>query len=227
MLVDVARDPGDGRLATSGRTSSPDGATMTAHVQNPMPSSSATGQVRDPLPKERVVERLRVLTNSHLRSLTTRRQPTITLDARPGTAGAVRLPRSHVVRSACGLTSFVGLLAVDGTLLEANQTTATPPELSACEVLGRPFWESRWWSWSPTVQLRMQDAVARVGVGEVMRFPETALVRKNQLITLDLAWAPLVRDGVVTALICSAIDLTSRRGAGSRPIGAETLPPHA
>ena len=103
------------------------------------------------------------------------------------------LPHSHAVRSACGLTSFLGLLSVDGVLLEANHSASTPPEFSLHDALGRPFWEAAWWSWSPSVQELLRGAVARAGIGRVMRYPETALVRRNQLITVDLVWLPIIR----------------------------------
>jgi PAS domain-containing protein len=175
-----------------------------------------------------LADRLRALTSTHLRSLQTtrrRRYPARSINAGAAMALEVRLPRSHVVRTARGLTSFVGLLALDGTLLEINQSAATPPELSASDALGRPFWTSSWWSWSPVVQQRVRDTVARVGAAEVVRYAETALVRRNQLITLDLAWAPLVKADVVTALICSAIDITGDREPDSRTRIAEALAP--
>jgi PAS domain-containing protein len=201
---------------------------MTADAQSQLPSSAAIGPPYGVPSQARVVGRLRTLTNSHIRSLVSarrRRHPAISLDAMTGTATVRRLPRSHVVRSAYGLTSFVGLLAFDGTLLEANQSATTPLELSACDALDRPFWEAGWWSWSPIVQQRLREAVARVGAGEVMRYAETALVRRNQLITVDLAWAPQVRADVVTGLICSVIDLTGRREQDSRPLEARAFAP--
>lgn len=124
---------------------------------------------------------------------------------------APQLPSSHAVRSARGLTSFLGLLSVDGVLLEANQPVSSPPELSGHAMLGQPFWEAAWWNWSPSVQERLRGSVARVATGGVIRYNETALVRRNQLITVDLAWVPAVRAGRVTALICSVVDLSGAR----------------
>ena len=129
-------------------------------------------------------------------------------------APPVRLPRSDVVRSACGLPSFLGLLSLDGTLLEFNHTATTPPERDLQHAVDRPFWDATWWSWSPLVQHRLRTAVAHVAGGGVLRYPETALVRHNQLITMELAWAPLASAGVVTGVICSAVEITGRDPAG-------------
>jgi PAS domain-containing protein len=121
---------------------------------------------------------------------------------------------SHAVRSASGLTSFLGLLSVDGTLLESNQSASTPLDFSAQDALGRPFWEAIWWSWSPIVQQRLRSTVREVATGRVFRYHETALVRRNQLITVDLACAPIRGGGRATALICSVVDLSGSRQTG-------------
>jgi hypothetical protein len=139
-------------------------------------------------------------------------------DLPAGVLATVRLPRSHAVRSARGLASFVGLLSIEGALLEANDTALIRADLSACDAIGLPFWDAAWWSWSPTVQDRVRAALALVVAGATVRYDETALVRRNQLITVDLAWAPLARAGAVTAVVCSAIDLGGRRAAGARDV---------
>jgi len=123
--------------------------------------------------------------------------------------GARRL-FSAVVRTVGGRTGFLGLLAPDGTLLEANQTASAPPERDLQDTLDRPFWDAAWWAWSPTVQQRLRTSVAQVAAGGTLRYPETALVGRTRLITVDLAWAPVLRAGSVTALLCSAVDV----GAG-------------
>jgi len=125
-------------------------------------------------------------------------------------APPVSRPLSWVVRTARGLTGFLGLLAPDGTLLEANQTASAPPERDLQDTLDRPFWDAAWWAWSPTVQQRLRTSVAQVAAGGTLRYPETALVGRTRLITVDLAWAPVLRAGSVTALLCSAVDV----GAG-------------
>jgi len=128
--------------------------------------------------------------------------------------------RSHTVLSAYGLNSFVGLLSLDGTLQDSNLSASPAPELSGCDALGHPFWDAAWWDWSPLVQQRLRTAVIRVAAGRVIRYNDTALVRRNQLITVDLAWAPVVRRGSVTALICSVIDITGDRRSAAAGAGA-------
>jgi len=137
--------------------------------------------------------------------------------AAAGHAPAPRSPRSDVIRSACGLPSFLGLLSLDGILLEFNHTATTRPEHDLHHAVDLPFWDATWWSWSPLVQQRLRAAVAQVVAGRVLRYSETARVRGNQLITMDLAWAPLVSSGIVAGVICSAIEITGREPAAPAP----------
>lgn len=53
----------------------------------------------------------------------------------------------------------MGLLSLDGILLEANRMALAAADPDADDALGRPFWEATWWSWSPAVQQRLRDAV--------------------------------------------------------------------
>jgi len=196
---------------------------MTGHVDNDISTALGDGQAGAVARRGRALELLRALTDGHLRTSRTQRQfqasaaPTSAAAvplAATGSAPAIREPRSEVIRSACGLPSFLGLLSLDGTLLEFNHTPTTPPERNLHHALDRPFWEATWWSWSPLVQHRLRAAVAHVVAGQVLRHHETALVRRNQLITMELAWAPLISSGTVAAVICSAIEITGREPVG-------------
>ena len=40
---------------------------------------------------------------------------------------------------------FIGLMSVEGTLLEVNQTALTFAGIRAEDVIGKPFWETAWW----------------------------------------------------------------------------------
>jgi hypothetical protein len=195
---------------------------MTGHVTHEISTDSRDRPAGGAARRGRALELFRTLADGRLRTHRTERRiparpvPTNTavdLSAANGLAPAIRVPRSEVIRSACGLPSFLGLLSLDGTLLEFNQTATTPPELNLHHTLDQPFWEATWWSWSPLVQHRLRAAVALVVTGRVLRHNETALVRRHQLVTMDLAWAPLISSGTVTGVICSAIEIPGREPA--------------
>ncbi len=109
-----------------------------------------------------------------------------------------------------GLFTFVGLCTPDGTLVEANHTALAAAGLSAADVVGRPFWETYWWSYDPHVQHRLRDAIDRCRQGISSRFDARVRVADGHLITIDFQLVPLIEHGEVTALVPSGLDVTDR-----------------
>lgn len=102
------------------------------------------------------------------------------------------------------LGHFVGLLTPDGTLLEANATALRAGGVSRDDVIGRPFWEAPWWSYSTDVQRRLRDAIDRAGNGEVVRYDAAVMARDagRSLTTIDFQLTPVRdADGVVRYLV--------------------------
>ncbi len=110
-----------------------------------------------------------------------------------------------------GLFIFVGLLDVDGTLTEANRAALTAAGLDAPDVLGRPYWETYWWSWSPEVQEQLKDAIDRAAHGESSRYDVKMRLAGDQLTTIDFQLVP-VRDaeGSVIGMVLSGTDVSER-----------------
>ena len=110
-----------------------------------------------------------------------------------------------------GLFIFVGLLDVDGTLTEANRAALTAAGLDAPDVLGRPYWETYWWSWNPDVQQQLKEAIDRAAHGESSRYDVQMRMAGDQLTTIDFQLVP-VRDaeGVVIGMVLSGTDVSER-----------------
>ncbi len=109
-----------------------------------------------------------------------------------------------------GLFAFVGLCSPDGTLLEANEFAVVATGLDEADLVGHPFWDGYWWSYDPDVQEKVRAAVGRAAAGEASRFDIWARVAGGRLVPIDFQLVPIVEDGVVTALVPSAIDITAR-----------------
>ena len=109
---------------------------------------------------------------------------------------------------------FIGLLDVEGTLREANQTALAFAGLRPQDVIGKPFWETPWWSHSPALQERLRKAIRAAGRGEVVRFEATHPGRDNRLRHIDFSLKP-VHDasGKVILLIPEGRDITERKEA--------------
>jgi PAS domain S-box-containing protein len=109
---------------------------------------------------------------------------------------------------------FIGLMGVDGTLLEANDTALRFAMVRSRDVIGRKFWDTPWWSHSPELQARLRDAVRRAAGGEAVRFEATHPGPDGRVHDVDFSLKP-VRDaeGAVTLLIPEGHDITERKEA--------------
>ncbi|MEO0735393.1 MAG: EAL domain-containing protein [Cyanobacteria bacterium J06649_12] len=107
---------------------------------------------------------------------------------------------------------FIGLLAVDGTLIEANQTALRFGGLNRGDVVGRPFWQASWWSLSPVTQAQLQSSIERAAQGEFIRYEVDVLGANHQIITIDFSLRPVVNDaGKVTLIIPEGRDISDRK----------------
>lgn len=107
---------------------------------------------------------------------------------------------------------FVGVLTPDGTLVEANRAPLLAAGIELEDVVGRPFWDTYWWSHDPALQARLREACAAAAAGERVRFDVEVRMAGGALMPIDFQIAPL-RDaqGRLTHLIPSAVELTERR----------------
>ncbi len=118
----------------------------------------------------------------------------------------------HAVLNA--LFVFVGILDLEGTLLDANDPPLKAANLVMDDVRGKPFWECYWWSFSQSAQAHLRDAIARTRCGEVVRFDAKVRLADNRFITIDFLLAPLFdHAGRITHLIASGVDITRRERA--------------
>lgn len=99
---------------------------------------------------------------------------------------------------------FVGLASVDGTLLEANTAALVAGGLRRDEVVGKPFWQARWWAHDPAVQEQLKDAIRRAAKGEPVRYEVEVLAAAagTALLAIDFSLTPLLDDsGAVRYLV--------------------------
>ena len=109
---------------------------------------------------------------------------------------------------------FIGLLDVEGTLLEANETALAFAGLRPQDVIGKPFWETPWWTHSPALQKQLRDAVQAASHGSVVRFEATHPGRDDRLHYVDFSLKPVYdARGAVVLLIPEGHDITERKAA--------------
>ncbi|WP_218933702.1 PAS domain-containing protein [Rubripirellula lacrimiformis] len=109
------------------------------------------------------------------------------------------------------MLGFVGVLAVDGTLLEANATALQGGGLSRDDVVGKKFWDCGWWSYDPVIVNRLKDSIARAAAGEVVRYDVQVRMAGDTRITIDFMLVPVRnKANVVTHLVPSGVDISDR-----------------
>jgi len=109
---------------------------------------------------------------------------------------------------------FVGLLRTDGTLLEANQTACESCGVRKEDVVGKPFWDTPWWSHSEEMRDRIRSAVRRASAGEFVRVEVTQRGTGDAILEVDFSLTP-VRDegGRVVLLIPEGRDVSALKAA--------------
>jgi PAS domain S-box-containing protein len=107
---------------------------------------------------------------------------------------------------------FIGLLAPDGTVLEANRAALDFAGVTAAEVVGRPYWETPWWAHSAEAQARLRDAIAAAAAGAFVRFETEHRGAHGVVVVVDFSLKPVRDDdGRVTLLVPEGHDVTEAR----------------
>ena len=64
---------------------------------------------------------------------------------------------------------FIGLLDPDGIVIEANRTSLDFIGTDIGAIVGKPFWEGVWWSYSPDAQKTLIEAIREAKNGKFVR----------------------------------------------------------
>jgi PAS domain S-box-containing protein len=110
-----------------------------------------------------------------------------------------------------GPSMFVGLMTPQGILIEANRPALEAAGLKPEDVLGKPFEETYWWTYSREVQEQLREAIARAVRGEVSRYDVQVRIADGQIIDVDFSLQPVREAGEVVFLVPSASVITERK----------------
>jgi PAS domain S-box-containing protein len=107
---------------------------------------------------------------------------------------------------------FTGLIAPDGTALEANQTALAVAGLKKEEVIGRPIWETEWFKISRQTQEKLRQSVARAAQGEFIRYEMDIWGANQRVIPIDFSLRPMFNEsGEVIYIIPEGRDITDAK----------------
>ncbi|WP_404381759.1 PAS domain S-box protein [Caenispirillum salinarum] len=109
---------------------------------------------------------------------------------------------------------FIGLLARDGRLLKVNRTALRFIDHEEADLIGRPFWQTPWWTHDPAAQKRLRDALKTAAAGRADRFEATHEDAAGTEHVVDVSITPVFGPGGhITHLIAEGRDLTAQREA--------------
>ncbi len=107
---------------------------------------------------------------------------------------------------------FIGLLAPDGTVLEANSTALEFIGAKEADVIGHKFWDTPWWTSSPSPLQTLKQAIAEAQAGRFVRFEAEHKGLSGRTITVDFSLKPIKDEtGKVIFLIPEGHDISERK----------------
>ena len=113
-----------------------------------------------------------------------------------------------------GTYEYIGLLAPDGTLLEANRASLEFADNTRDDVVGRPFWDTPWFTGTPGAPEVIRESVARAAKGEFIRFEATVQRPSGECPTFDISFHPIRNEqGQVVLIVPEGRDITERKRA--------------
>jgi len=107
---------------------------------------------------------------------------------------------------------LIGLLDVDGKVLEVNRTALDFADLEEADVIGRPFWEIVWEGLSEEARVRIRAAIMNAAEGNSVRYEEEVVIADGNRRIIDFTLKPVLdEDGHVVLIIPEGRDITSSR----------------
>ncbi|MGL5059115.1 MAG: PAS domain S-box protein, partial [Microcoleus sp.] len=107
---------------------------------------------------------------------------------------------------------FMGLLSVEGIVIEVNQTALNVITIDRSDVIGQPFWETPWWTHFPQQQDRLRQAIDRAARGEFLRFETQHFWSDGTVIFVDFSLKPFFdENGQVVLLIPEGREIGDRK----------------
>jgi signal transduction histidine kinase/CheY-like chemotaxis protein len=107
-----------------------------------------------------------------------------------------------------------GLLALDGTLLEANATSLAAIAAKAGDVIGKSFWDTPWFTGTAGMPEKVKQVLADVATNGRAYREEITVDLPTGRRSFDFSMRPMRDDrGEIVAVVPEAVETTDRRNA--------------
>ncbi|MGB7038025.1 MAG: response regulator, partial [Xanthobacteraceae bacterium] len=105
---------------------------------------------------------------------------------------------------------FQGYMTPEGTLLDANRASLEGIHATVDEVVGRPYWETPWFSATPGMPEDIRQAVARAAAGENVQQSVVLNLPDGERM-FDISLRPVKNErGAVVGIVPEAVETTQR-----------------
>jgi PAS domain S-box-containing protein len=126
--------------------------------------------------------------------------------------------RQEIARiSPDSMTQFVGLLDLEGGVLEINQAALDAAGIELAEIEKKPFWTSFFWRDSDEVQTTLRDAIRRAARGEFVRWNTEIYGRagSKERVMIEASMCPVKNErGNVVFITAEGRDIAQRKPNG-------------
>jgi PAS domain S-box-containing protein len=112
------------------------------------------------------------------------------------------------------MVQFVGLLDVEGNVMEINKVALDAVGIALSEVRGRPFWTTFWWQVSAQINATLRACIRRAAAGEFVRWDTPIYGRAGgkETIIIDASLMPVRDDsGKVVFIAAEGRDITEKK----------------
>ena len=110
--------------------------------------------------------------------------------------------------------NFIAMTSLDGTVFRINKTAIQFERAKEEDLLGKPFWNTPFWTHSEKMQDRLRNAITRAAKGNVVRMEVTHTDAKGRLLYIDFSLKPLRDDhDNIIYLLGEGRDITKRKRA--------------
>ncbi|MBP9092827.1 PAS domain S-box protein [bacterium] len=118
---------------------------------------------------------------------------------------------------------LIGLLTVDGLVIDANLAALNSVAVTLADVEGKPFWQCPWWTQNEESQRQIREGIDLAAAGQFVRF-QAEHVGPNGNIFVDFSLQPVFdEDGKVVLLIPEGRDITELKAAQEKLRESEAM----
>jgi PAS domain S-box-containing protein len=130
---------------------------------------------------------------------------------RKQTAEALRASEQQLRAIYDGTYEYIGLLTLEGILLDANRASLEFGNSKHHEVVGLPFWETIWFKHTPGAPELVQQAIGQAAAGEFVCFEAPIITPEGNTMMFEISFYPIRnQQGEVILIVPEGRDVTER-----------------